>query len=129
MVPRPAAQIAHAVDADTDFGMMAEVDQVVLGPDLATAPACALAGLASLGLSLSTHGGSRLPPASVAAASLGCDGRRLLCPRILTVSRYPCQRALPRPAGRQQGRSVPLRRSSGTALRLCRPDPGRAWPY
>src|SRR5215469_72533 len=69
MVPRPAAQIAHAVDADTDFGMIAEVDQVVLGPDLATAPACAVAGLASLGLSLSTHGGSRLPPASVAGAS------------------------------------------------------------
>ena len=73
LVPCPAPQKMDAADADADFGMVAEVDQGVLRPGLAAAPASAFAGLAFRCLSCSGHGGSRLLPASV-----GADDRRRL---------------------------------------------------
>jgi hypothetical protein len=66
-VPGPAAQKMDAADADADFRMVTEVDQGVLRPGLAAAPASALVGLAFRCLSFSAHGGSRLLPASVGA--------------------------------------------------------------
>jgi hypothetical protein len=67
LVPGPAPQKMDTADADTDFGMVAEVDQGALRPGLAAAPASALASLAYRCLGLSAHGGSRLPAASVGA--------------------------------------------------------------
>ena len=55
-----------ATDADTYFGMVAQVDQGVFGGDPAAAPASAFACLAH-GLSLSAHGDSRLLAAIVGA--------------------------------------------------------------
>src|SRR5215813_2194346 len=65
IVPRPAAQEMDAVDADTHLGMVAQVDQGVLGAVLAAAPACALAFLAYRCLGFSAHRGSHLLAASV----------------------------------------------------------------
>src|SRR5262245_52410602 len=66
-VTGPAPYKMDASDADADFGMVAEVDQGVLRPGLAAAPASAFACLAFRCLSFSAHGGSRLLPASVGA--------------------------------------------------------------
>src|SRR5262249_17826956 len=62
-VPRPPPQEMDAVDADPDFGMVAEVDQGVFGADPAAAPAFLLANLACL-RGLSTQDASHLLAAS-----------------------------------------------------------------
>jgi hypothetical protein len=67
MVPCAAAQKMDAVDADTHLGMVAQVDQGVVGAVPAAAPASALACLAYRCLGLSAHGGSCLLAASVGA--------------------------------------------------------------
>lgn len=54
-----------AIDTDANFGMVAEVDQGVLGSDLAAAPASSLAGLVYSCLGLSTHSASHLLAARV----------------------------------------------------------------
>ena len=69
-VPCPAAQEVDAVDADTDLGMVAEADQGILGGDPPAAPASALVCLASRGVRVSGHVGSRL-----LVVSVGLNGR------------------------------------------------------
>ena len=67
MVPGPPPQKMDTADADAYLGMVAEVDQRVLRPGLAAAPAPALACLVCRCVSLSAHDGSRLLTASVGA--------------------------------------------------------------
>jgi hypothetical protein len=75
LVSRPSPQEMDAVDADTNLGMVAEVDQGVFASDLAAAPATALACLAHRRLGLSAHRGSRLLAASLGVRSELADGR------------------------------------------------------
>jgi hypothetical protein len=60
----------NTVDADTHFGMVAEVDQGILGANTSAAPARALACLADRCLSLGAHRGSHLLVASVGGTDL-----------------------------------------------------------
>src|SRR5207237_2492977 len=52
VVPGPAAEPTHAVEAHAHFRMIAEVDELFLGADPAAAPASVLDGLADRCLSL-----------------------------------------------------------------------------
>jgi hypothetical protein len=71
MVPGSASQEMDTVDADADLRMVAQVDELVLGSDLAAAPASALADLVFGCLGPSAHRGSRLLAASVGAWAVG----------------------------------------------------------
>ena len=75
-VPGPAAQEMDTVAADTYLGMVAQVDQGILGSDASAAPACTLVCLADRCLSLSAHRGSHLLVGSLGArGSAALKGR------------------------------------------------------